>query len=158
MKGAGLLGFIFGFAAGSAATYFYLKSKEEVVEFKPEEKKAEPIRDNEFYRAAHETTYDHALNILKDAKENPVTTVTYSEAYNEAVEAKKDEMEASNKDGPRSIPPDMFGDNPDYGKFTLKYFKDGVLIDDQNNPLDDPDDVIGSDFVDHFGAMTRSRP
>lgn len=149
MKGVALLGFIFGFAAGSAATYFYMKSKEEVVEFKPEEpKKVEPIRENEFYRAAHDTTYDRALETLKEAKDNPIPPVSYSESYNETVEAKKDEIERNELKYPS---PEEFGDNPDYSKFTLKYYKDGVLIDDQNNPLDNPEEVIGADFMDHFG-------
>lgn len=153
MKGAGILGFIFGFASGAVATYFYLKSKEEMVEYKPEEDKKESSKkSNEFYRPSVKNDYDRAVSAARDASfTKPI--VSYSESYNETVETKKDELESSKEDNPRSIQPSYYGDNPEYSTFTLRYFKDGVLIDDQNNPLDDPDDVLGPDFVDHIGEF-----
>lgn len=49
------------------------------------------------------------------------------------------------------IPPDEFYDWEDYDKITLTYYADGVLADDQDGIVENPDDVVGSDFASHFG-------
>ena len=153
-KGAGLLGFIVGLAAGSAATYFYIKSKNEVIEYEPEEAKPEtpkPIDisdDNVF--APSPVDVKKRNDIVKDNGYSE-KILSYSEAYNNSVELQKDQIEASKANGPYSIDPVAFGEYPEYSKFTLKYYKDGTILDEQNDPLDDIEGTIGDDFADHFG-------
>lgn len=153
-KGAGLLGFIVGLAAGSAATYFYIKSKNEVIEYEPEEAKPETpkpidVSDGNVFTPSPVDVKKH--NDIVTGNGYGEKIMSYSEAYNNAVELQKDQMEASKANKPYVIDPVLFGDNPDYEKFTLKYYKDGALLDDQNNPLDDIDGIVGDDFADHFG-------
>ena len=54
-------------------------------------------------------------------------------------------------DGPRVISPDEFGDDEEYSKITLYYYADGVLCDDEDQPVDNIDDIVGEDFAEHFG-------
>lgn len=52
---------------------------------------------------------------------------------------------------PYIIMPEEVGDK-DYGISTMYYFQDGILTDDNENPIEDPADLIGEiDVEDHFG-------
>lgn len=53
---------------------------------------------------------------------------------------------------PYVISPDMFGENGDeYETISLTYYADGVLADDMDEPIDDIDDIVGKDSLNHFG-------
>lgn len=51
----------------------------------------------------------------------------------------------------RVIDPDEFGENRDYDQVYLTYYADGMLTDEYDVPVSDADDVVGTDFVNHFG-------
>lgn len=55
--------------------------------------------------------------------------------------------------GPYVIPPDEFGDYPDYERVSLTYYADGVLTDEHDDPIDDVEDTIGEDSLTHFGEF-----
>lgn len=154
-KGAGLIGLLIGFAGGAAAAYIYIRKKEEVIEFVPNENrkpKNSPGEKNEKTNA--KPAKKDVNNYIKIVENNYHPAKTYSQKYNEQVEIVKDQMEATKKDTPWPISSEMFheGKGRDgYGKFTLKYFRDGILVDDQGNLLDNPDELVGADFASHFG-------
>lgn len=81
--------------------------------------------------------YTQALNRLGYARESDVN--------------KNEEKEEPSMDAPYVIPPEEFGEFEDYEKIDLKYFADGVLTDDTNEPVDDVDDIVGLDSLNHFG-------
>ena len=54
-------------------------------------------------------------------------------------------------DRPYIIPPEDFGDYPDYETISLTYYNDKVLTDEYNEIVDDIDDLIGEDSLNHFG-------
>lgn len=54
-------------------------------------------------------------------------------------------------DRPYVISPDEFGDYPDYETISLTYYNDKVLTDEYNEIVDDIDDLIGEDSLNHFG-------
>lgn len=54
-------------------------------------------------------------------------------------------------DKPYIIPPEDFGDYPDYETISLTYYNDKVLTDEYNEIVDDIDDLIGEDSLNHFG-------
>lgn len=54
-------------------------------------------------------------------------------------------------DKPYVIAPEDFGELDGYEQISLTYFDDGVLTDDDYNPVMDVDNVVGSDFHIHFG-------
>ena len=53
--------------------------------------------------------------------------------------------------GPYVITPEEFGELKEYETIELTYYADFVLADNRNNPIEDVDDVIGLDSLDHFG-------
>lgn len=145
MKGAGLIGFLVGAVVGSAVTYLYFRSKNEVVEYEPEEATNEiPTEKVDIPKTGFEESKEYSEFA------SPYRS-TYSEKYNQTVELQKDQMEASKSNKPQVIEPGLFGDDPEYSKFTLKYYKDGVLLDSSNNPIENVEGTVGEDFADHFG-------
>ena len=52
---------------------------------------------------------------------------------------------------PHIIPPGLVGDEDSYDTETLTYYSDGVLTDDQDNPIEDIQGMIGNDSLMHFG-------
>lgn len=143
-KGAALLGLAFGFVAGASAAYLYLKNQmpEEVTEFVP-------VKDDR-WEESPETDKDEKEEDL-DKANIIMAKNSYSQYYDEKVEAKKDEIEQRMKSKPYIISPSEVGNIPGYDKFTLKYYKDGVLLDDANEPLDDIESIVGDRFMTHFG-------
>lgn len=53
--------------------------------------------------------------------------------------------------GPYVITPEEFGELKEYETVELTYYADFVLADDRDIPIEDVDDVIGLDSLDHFG-------
>lgn len=49
------------------------------------------------------------------------------------------------------ISPDDFGEIENYEKVTLTYTTDGVLLDDNDEPVEHSEDIVGTDFMHHFG-------
>lgn len=54
-------------------------------------------------------------------------------------------------DRPYVITPNEFGEFYDYDTESLTYYADGVVTDDFNNVIDDIDNIIGEDSLNHFG-------
>ena len=52
---------------------------------------------------------------------------------------------------PYVITPEEFGELADYQTISLTYWHDAVLTDDYDEIIDNPDDIVGEDFADHFG-------
>lgn len=52
---------------------------------------------------------------------------------------------------PYVISPDEFGEIDEYDTETLFLYADDVLTDDQNEPIEDVDDVVGFESLRHFG-------
>lgn len=52
---------------------------------------------------------------------------------------------------PEVIPPDEFGDDPDYDTISLTYYADGILTDDMDCIIENVDDVVGIESLDCFG-------
>ena len=69
----------------------------------------------------------------------------------------KDEHQTPMYDDPFVIDPSEFGENPEYDTETLTYFADGVLVDDVDDVIEEPDIVVGLENLkvfEEFGATT----
>lgn len=149
-KGAAFIGFAIGFVGGAVAAYFYSKYRiaDEVVEFTPSEKFGKQSEtDNDILEKtiANAEKVNNSFDAIRRNADRIIRS--YSSDYNEKVELKKDEIEAAKNgivDG-RTL--DDFGCNPEYDTFVLKYFKDGVLVDEQNQPIEDYEEAVGEDFM-----------
>ena len=60
--------------------------------------------------------------------------------------------EVDDVDRPYVISPEEYDELDDYDAVSLTYYEgDGVLTDDMDVPVENVDDVVGSDFMRHFG-------
>ena len=54
---------------------------------------------------------------------------------------------------PYVISPDEYGTCDGYECTSLTYYADGVLTDEWDNVIEDPDSMVGEDFASHFGEF-----
>ena len=52
---------------------------------------------------------------------------------------------------PYIIPPEMFGSNDAYDTVSLTYYKDKILADEDDEIIDNIDEIIGVESLNHFG-------
>lgn len=95
---------------------------------------------------------------LKDIqiKDEPKTGLTnYSQITK--MYMSNDKYNQSMYDDPFVIDPSEFGENPEYDTETLTYFADGVLVDDVDDVIEEPDIVVGLENLkvfEEFGATS----
>ena len=88
--------------------------------------------------------------------EDPTMLKGYEEkvddlGYQNYSDITKPNKEVEDVSSPYVISPDDFAEYKDYKTMDLVYFSDGVLTDNDYNKIDDVDDLIGYDSLDHFG-------
>lgn len=69
--------------------------------------------------------------------------------YSNPSEPKKEEETKVEK--PYVIPPEEFGEADGYDTISLTYYIDGYLADDMLDVVEDVDDVVGFESLNHFG-------
>lgn len=124
----------------SMREYFRRREKELLEDDKTEETECESDSSEE------ENDKSIYSNIIKESG-----YVRYGKSSNQddsGEEDKKDNID----DEPYVIRPDLFDTLDDYESMTLTYYADGVLADMFDVPIDDPDTLVGTDFVDCFNA------
>ena len=143
--------FIFaaGVVAGAVAGAYLVKDKV-MADAKQE---IEEVR--EYYKSKkeskkEETTEEQPVEEVKEEKE--YKTIVENSGY---VNYNKPEQIAQHsvlEDEPYSIDPEEFGDKEEEGwdTMTLTYFADGVLVDDVDEVIDQPDVVVGLDNLKIF--------
>ena len=159
----GLLIFAAGLAVGAVAGAVIVKNKvladakaevEEVRKYYRESRGVvEEVEEKEEVKEVEKKEYE-----LKDiqVKDEPKTGLTnYSQITK--MYMSKDEFQAPMYDDPFVIDPSEFGENPEYDTETLTYFADGVLVDDVDDVIEEPDIVVGLEnlkIFEEFGATT----
>ena len=159
----GLLIFAAGLAVGAVAGAVIVKNKvladakaevEEVRKYYRESRGVvEEVEEKEEVKEVEKKEYE-----LKDiqVKDEPKTGLTN---YNQITKMymSKDEFQSPMYDDPFVIDPSEFGENPEYDTETLTYFADGVLVDDVDDVIEEPDIVVGLENLkvfEEFGATT----
>ncbi len=74
----------------------------------------------------------------------------YSRRTEEPEKEVKEDEEVDEMDRPYVIEPEEFGEC-DYEEVSLTHYADGVLTDEQDNPIEDVDSMVGGDYAEHFG-------
>lgn len=158
----GLLIFAAGLAVGAVAGAVLVKNKvladakaeiEEVREYYRESRGVKEVEEKEEVKEVEKKEYE-----LKDiqVKDEPKTGLTnYSQITK--MYMSKDEFQTPMYDDPFVIDPSEFGENPEYDTETLTYFADGVLVDDVDDVIEEPDIVVGLEnlkIFEEFGATT----
>ena len=136
--------FALGAAAGSAVTWHFLKTKYEQIA-------------QEEIESVKEVFYERGLRAQMEPVEEAVPEEVKTE-YNAIVNnyvsndtEKKGGSDDMYVDEPYVISPDEFGDIDLYETLTLTYYSDGVLADENDDPIEDISGIVPEDFDDHFG-------
>lgn len=159
----GLLIFAAGLAVGAVAGAVIVKNKVLA------DAKAEIDEVREYYRESRGQKDEHVEEVkevekkeyeLKDIqiKDEPKTEKEHTN-YSQITKMymSNDKYNQSMYDDPFVIDPSEFGENPEYDTETLTYFADGVLVDDVDDVIEEPDIVVGLENLkvfEEFGATT----
>ena len=159
----GLLIFAAGLAVGAVAGAVLVKNKvladakaevEEVRKYYRESRGV--VEEVEEVKEKVEETIDHIQDLIEEHETKPKTGLTnYSQITK--MYMSKDEFQSPMYDDPFVIDPSEFGENPEYDTETLTYFADGVLVDDVDDVIEEPDIVVGLEnlkIFEEFGATT----
>lgn len=71
---------------------------------------------------------------------------------NEPTNEEKEEVELDLDDRIYVIKPEAFGEEDGYEEVSLTYYSDGVLTDEQDNPIEDVGSMVRADFASYFGV------
>lgn len=88
---------------------------------------------------------------LRYKKETSGEWIKNKEQYRELIKENKYMEKEDMKDTPYVIPPEDFGEFEDYERISLTYYSDGVLTDENDEIIDDVEDSVGMDSLNHFG-------
>ena len=158
----GLLIFAAGLAVGAVAGAVLVKNKvladakAEIDEVREYYRESRGVKEVEEVKEKVEETIDHIQDLIEEHETKPKTGNTnYSQITK--MYMSKDEFQTPMYDDPFVIDPSEFGENPEYDTETLTYFADGVLVDDVDDVIDEPDIVVGLENLkvfEEFGATT----
>ena len=116
---------------------YYRKANKELEEQKEQKEEQKEEQENTKKEEVVEETIEEYNNIIKYG--NYVTT-----------EEIDDEEDDYGDDEPYIIDPSEFGNNGNYATQTCTYFADGVLVDDVDEVIEDPEKLVGNLHVDIF--------
>ena len=63
-----------------------------------------------------------------------------------------DRTNQDDNDGPYVIAPEEFGEYEDYDAINMTLTSDNVLLDDSNGKVEDPENNVGTGFMNYFGV------
>ena len=165
-KSGSFLAFVAGAAIGSVITWKLVKDKYEQIAqeeidsvkdtFRNRTKETEPNSEESEDETETESGRRNKKNLEKPdifayaSKINDMGYRNYSGISQDKAD-EEDEEEREEMDEPYIISPEEFGELDGYEKITLYHYSDGVLTDDDNEPVEDVTNTVGDDYVDHFG-------
>lgn len=156
--------FIFaaGAAIGSAVAWLYAKkyyeriANDEIESMK--EWVARRVEEQDEKTSDTNVTKQNANTIIEKpdlmeyaAKVKDLGYYDYSKK-NEPTNEEKEEVELDLDDRIYVIKPEAFGEEDGYEEVSLTYYSDGVLTDEQDNPIEDVESMVRADFASYFGV------
>ena len=159
----GLLIFAAGLAVGAVAGAVIVKNKVLA------DAKAEIEEVREYYRESRGQKDEHVEEVKEvkevkevEKKEYELKDIQIKDEHTNYSQITKmymsnDKYNQSMYDDPFVIDPSEFGENPEYDTETLTYFADGVLVDDVDDVIEEPDIVVGLENLkvfEEFGATS----
>ena len=156
-----VLAFVTGAGIGSICTWQLLKRKYEriVQEEIDSVKKTYAARENaekagkSFLQGSQaglkKVTEDVTQNNNEDLKkyESLIQKEGYRDYFRSVEEKKGEEF----VEKPYVISPEEFGEFEEYEKISLTYYADEVLADENDEEVDDVDEIVGKESLNHFG-------
>lgn len=150
MKNGILIGIaaLLGVSTGAAAGYLYAKKKYAGY-VSPEE--YEEMRS--VYRKKAEGYEEVEPEVVKAPEEKP-SIMEYRKIASKYAGAESPEEDNGDTPETRVISPKEFGEDESYEIVTLTYTEDGYLLDEDDEPVEEPESYIGMDSSEiptHFG-------
>lgn len=150
--------FLLGTAVGVAVSWKILKTKyEQIAQEEIDSVKEVFSKRNketaEFLNDAAKTLSEIKEEIDEEPSEKSDDIIDYSgmcRDFGYISENKEKKGGDDMNDYPYVISPDEF-DEIGYNTVSLTYYADGVLTDECNDPIEDVDEIIGEDSLNHFG-------
>ena len=160
----GLLIFAAGLAVGAVAGAVIVKNKvladakAEIDEVRKYYRESRGVKEVEEVKEKVEETIDHIQDLIEEHETKPKTEKEHTN-YSQITKMymSNDKYNQSMYDDPFVIDPSEFGENPEYDTETLTYFADGVLVDDVDDVIEEPDIVVGLENLkvfEEFGATS----
>lgn len=139
--------FITGVVVGSLVTWQYAKKTYEQEVFSKRERVGEEDTDGSVAEVKVTKTKEKPSIVDYTAKLREHGYTDYSDVS--AGNEEKGKVDHVNE--PYIIPPEEFGESDEYEKISLTYYADKVLVDDNDDIIDNVDEIVGLDFLNHFG-------
>ncbi len=137
--------FLAGTAVGSLITRGYLKSKYERISQEEIDSVKQMYSLKEQKKAFCEGL-DDGLNANPDLEIVKAVQKIEKKFKYAAEEGGKEPMEK-----PYVISPEEFGDFDDYEQISLTYYADGNLTDENDELIENVEDIVGEESLEHFG-------
>lgn len=160
--------FIFaaGAAFGSLFTYFTTKKYfEDLANEEIESMREWAARKALEYKKAAGQTPDPKADVDTEPTEKKFTIKDYTSMVNDLgyydysnsnpVPEEREEDDIDLDDYIYIIKPEVFGEEDGYEEVSLTYYADGVLCDEQDNPIEDVTSMVPSDFASYYGYYER---
>lgn len=150
------LGFIIGAASGATVAWYLLKDKYETLAQEEIDSVKEVFARRE-QEMKDETVKRNVTEGIKDSDRTKPDLKEYAEqlkknGYTRYSDLSADYEGVSDKQTkPYVIPPEQFGDDENYDQISLTYYADGVLADENDEVIDDVEETVGIESLNHFG-------
>lgn len=150
------LGFIIGAASGATLAWYLLKDKYETLAQEEIDSVKEVFARRE-QEMKDETVKRNVAEGIKDSDRTKPDLKEYAEqlkknGYTRYSDLSADDEGVSDKQTkPYVIPPEQFGDDENYDQISLTYYADGVLADENDEVIDDVEETVGIESLNHFG-------
>ena len=138
-----ILAFFMGATVGSIVTWKFLKTKYELYY---EEEDEELFEDD-----AEEDTDEAEPAPINEIDEKPDLSVYTAKLKEQGYLQDVEEGGTDDMEKPYVISPDEYGEMDDYDLYSYTYYADKVLADENNEPIEDVDQRIGLESLNHFG-------
>ena len=150
-----IFAFILGAASGSAVTWYSVKKKYEEIA----QREIDSVKEVFAKKREKEQNKDVvAKNVTEDKKEKPELKeyaaklhrqgyTKYSEYFDGGISEEKESV----VNEPYVISPEQFGENEDYERISLTYYADQVLVDENDEMIEDVEEMVGFESLNHFG-------
>mgnify|MGYP005608469169 CR=1 FL=1 len=151
-----VLWFTAGAVIGAAVTSNYFKTKYERLYQKDVEdvKRAFSMPQQSEPTEGDTESEVESMDALDPTPEEIINynSIISAQGYGEsAIPVDSEKKEVKGVPRPYVISPAEFDTLDDYEVFSLNYFEDGVLADDAGNVIEDVENMVGRDSLNHFG-------
>lgn len=108
----------------------------------------DPLNDDKVIGQANFTLEE----LIADAEEERAYRDMVNDCgYTDYADIGKKEPVTNQNDVTTVIPPEEFGENEDYTQISLTYYIDKILADENDDIVDDVEETVGFDSLNHFG-------